>query len=159
MKNIFRLIVLTALVAVLASCKKEKGVEAGTAIVAEWHLEAVSGLDSGSIPEVYIDFRADKSFDLYQKTGEAMRYSRYTGTYTVTGSSVTGVYSDGVKWGGDTRNGLSYSLSFDGDMMEMTAENGSSEVCTYRKASLAQNEKDAADLKTKASEESEMRFL
>lgn len=52
----------------------------------------------GDVPvEIYIDF-AESSFTLYQKLGEG-RFTLFKGTYTVTGTVLSGKYSDGKEWG------------------------------------------------------------
>lgn len=159
MKKISYIFTALILTLVSVSCKKDKGPDIATGIVAEWHLVGMTGYEASQLPSVYVEFKADKSFDMYQKVGDVQRYSRYTGTYTVTGNSMTGEYSDGIKWGGDKRNGITYKVSFDGAVLCLTADNGSGEVCRYEKASLPQGEKDAADMKTKSSSMSEKRFL
>lgn len=118
-------------------------------IVAEWHLTGVSGLSS--IPQVYVEFSQDLSFELYQKIGEG-RFRRYEGTYQVDGSLLSGKYSDGEKWGSD------YTVAFDGENMTLTAQNGSEEVCTYEKKALSETDKADAILVTR-SEEDGPRFL
>lgn len=159
MKKISYIFTALILTLVSVSCKKDKGPDISTEIVAEWHLVGMTGYEASQLPSVYVEFKADKSFDMYQKVGDVQRYSRYTGTYTVTGNSMTGEYSDGIKWGGDKRNGITYKVSFDGAVLCLAADNGSGEVCRYEKASLPQGEKDAADMKTKSSSMSEERFL
>ena len=159
MKKISYIFTALILTLVSVSCKKDKGPDVATGIVAEWHLVGMTGYEASQLPSVYVEFKADKSFDMYQKVGDVQRYSRYTGTYTVTGNSMTGEYSDGIKWGGDKRNGITYKVSFDGAVLCLAAANGSGEVCRYEKASLPQGEKDAADMKTKSSSMSEERFL
>ena len=131
-----------------ASCNKEPDTSA--AIVAEWHLIEMTGVDASDLPQVYVDFKADMTFEIYQKIGEG-RFRKYDGTYAVAESLVTGVYSDEEEWG------CGYEAAFDGDFMTLTADNGSGEVCKYEKASLDQKEKDSADVVTKSV--SEKRFL
>ena len=159
MKKISYIFTALILTLVSVSCKKDKGPDIATGIVAEWHLVGMTGYEASQLPSVYVEFKADKSFDMYQKVGDVQRYSRYTGTYTITGNSMTGEYSDGIKWGGDKRNGITYKVSFDGAVLCLAADNGSGEVCRYEKASLPQGEKDAADMTTKSSSMSEERFL
>ena len=100
---------------------------------------------------VYIEFNADLTFEIYQKVGEG-RYRRYDGTYVVTENIVTGEYSDGEDWGSG------YTAAFEDEILVLTADNGSGEVCRYEKASLDQAEKDKADVVTKA-HDSLPRFL
>ena len=159
MKKVLYIIAVVAIAFMSVSCKKDKGPDVAAGIVSEWHLIEMTGYEAPELPSVYMDFKADKSFDLYQKVGDVLRYSRYTGLYTVTGNMLTGEYSDGIKWGGDKRNGITYKVSFDGAILCLAADNGSGEICRYEKASLPQSEKDAADMKTKSSSMSEERFL
>lgn len=149
MKKIIKIMVIAALLCAAVSCNKAP--ETSTAIVAEWHLVEVTGMDASALPEVYIDFKADYTFEIYQKVGEG-RFRRYDGTYAVAEDMVTGKYSDGEDWGSG------YVAAFDGDFMTLTADNGSGEVCKYEKASLDQKEKDSADVVTKA-DDSAVRFL
>jgi hypothetical protein len=114
----------------------------------------MTGAGTSALPEVYIDFKADYSFEIYQKVGEG-RFRRYDGTYAVAEDIVTGEYSDGEDWG------CSYTASFeaDGEVLVLTAdEKGRGEVCRYEKASLDQKEKDEADVVTKA-DDSVVRFF
>lgn len=142
MKTISKIILLLSIAFASVSCgEKNKGPVVSDKIVADWHLVSVSGMTSA--PEVYIGFAQDLSFELYQKIGEG-RFRKYEGTYTVTGSLVSGTYSDGEKWGSD------YEASFEGENLVLTAQNGSSEVCTYEKKALSETDKADAILVTKS---------
>lgn len=149
MKTISKIILALSVFAAAVSCNKIKGPVVAESIVAEWHLVSVSG--QSSAPEVYVNFAQDLSFELYQKIGEG-RYRKYTGSYTVTESIVSGTYSDGEKWGSD------YEASFDGENLILTAQNGSAEVCTYEKKALPDTDKAGAVLVTKSVEDGP-RFL
>lgn len=151
MKTLNKIIIALSLAFALVSCGgDDKGPVVSDAIVSEWHLVSVSGLNS--IPQVYVNFAQDLSFELYQKVGEG-RYRKYEGTYTVTGSIVSGKYSDGENWGSD------YEASFDeADNLVLTAQNGSEEVCTYKKEALSETDKANAILVTKSVEDGP-RFL
>ena len=145
MKNILKLMLALSVVFGSLSCGGgEDTPQVGTKIVAEWHLVGVSGMTS--VPQVYVDFAQDMSFELYQKVGEG-RYRKYEGTYTVAGSVVSGPYSDGEKWGSD------YKASFEGEKMTLTAQNGSEEACTYEKKALSDTDKAEAVLVTKSVED------
>ena len=126
-------------------------------IIGEWQLTEMDGQEASSIStDVYIEFRSDLSFDMYQKVGAVMRYRKFAGTYSVAGSIVSGKYNDGKKWGSD----YLATIEGDGQILVLTAvtldgagavaEQG--EVCKYVKAALAQDEKDAADVMTKSAE-------
>ena len=162
MKRIINIFILTVSALVLAaSCEKAPKAEEG--IVAEWQLTDMTGYEAANLPEVYIEFRADKAFEIYQKVGDVMRYRKYTGVYSVSGTTLTGEYSDGEDWGS------SYKVSFeaDGAILVLTALEtdkagnvlSEGEVCKYAKASLSQEEKDAADVVTKSEGETFLRFL
>lgn len=151
MKKIIRIMILAAALCAAVSCKKAP--ETSTAIVAEWHLIEMTGVETSALPQVYIDFKADYTFELYQKIGQG-RFRKYDGTYAVAEAVVTGKYNDGETWG----SGYTASFEADGEILVMTADNGSGEVCKYEKASLAQAEKDDAYVVTKSTD-SVARFL
>ncbi len=152
MKNFYRIILAISVLTLSVSCGKkgDEGPVVSDKIVAEWHLLSVSGMSS--VPQVYVEFAKDLSFELYQKIGEG-RYRKYEGTYTVAGDVVSGTYADGVKWGSG------YKASFDGEKLVLTAQNVSAEVCTYEKKALSETDKADALLVTKSLEEDCPRFL
>lgn len=145
MKNILKLMLALSVVFGSLSCGGgEDTPQVGTKIVAEWHLVSMSGVTS--VPQVYVNFAQDLTFELYQKVGEG-RYRKYDGTYTVTGNVVSGKYSDNKSWGSD------YDASFEGETLVLTAKNGSAEVCKYEKKALSETDKANAILVTKSVEE------
>jgi hypothetical protein len=159
MKRLVNIFVAAALVLGLAaSCEKAPSLTEG--IVAEWQLTEMTGYAPSDLPGVYIEFTADLNFVIYQKIGNVTRYRKYVGAYLIEGSTLSGIYSDGEDWGS------SYRAEFeaDGDVLVMTAfttgKDGSvteGEVLKYVKASLSQEEKDAADIVTKSQDS--VRFL
>jgi hypothetical protein len=153
MKKIFGILLILSMGLLTASCgEKQKGPDVATKIVAEWHLTSVSGMDNSAVPEVYISFAQDFSFELYQKIG-AGRFRKYEGTYAVAGSVVSGSYNDGETWGS------TYKASFEGEELVLTAENGSAEVCRYEKKALSQSDKADAIVVTRSAEADGLRFL
>ena len=67
--------------------------------VGEWTLTEWNS--SRDLPfGVYISLNEDNTFDLYQHTSNVL-WVHYTGTYTFNGSTLSGVYSDGVSWATD----------------------------------------------------------
>lgn len=153
MKKISQILFVLSIALFASACggSKENGPEVSTEIVAEWHLTDVSGLSTSAVPDVYIEFGPEMWFELYQKVGDG-RYRKYEGFYTVSGSVVSGQYSDGEKWGSD------YKVSFDDGKLVMTAQNGSAEVCTYEKKALSETDKADAYVVTKSVEDGP-RFL
>ena len=155
MKNIYKILMLLCVAFLSMSCGGKKGSDGpqvASALVAEWHLVSVSGISSSAVPQVYISFASDRTFEMYQKVGDVMRYRKYDGTYTVSGNVVAGKYSDNKSWGSE------YDASFDGENLVLTAKNGSAEVCTYKKEALSETDKANAILVTKSVEDGP-RFL
>ena len=120
---------------VLVGCGKEKDtpkVDNAVKVVGERHC-APEGMDV----DVYVAFDAAGTFDEYQRLGEG-RYRHYAGTWSVNKSELSGVYADGTEWGS------SYTLSFDGDTMTLTANNDSAEAIVYTKTVIPAEVKDEA---------------
>lgn len=129
MKRLIYIFVALLLV-VTPGCKKN-GSEATTAtkLVGQWHCIAEE-LNVAEDIDVYVEFMADKSFNLYQKIGQG-RHRHFTGTWSVSGDVLSGLYADGSEWGS------SYAVEFSGmDAMKLTAKNGSKEVMTYTRESI-----------------------
>ena len=134
MKAKFYLFALCAALA-FVGCGKENDtpkVDAAAKVVGEWHC-APEGYDI----DVYVAFEADGSFDEYQRLGEG-RYRHYEGTWSVDKSVLSGIYADGTEWGS------SYTLSFDGETMTLTANNESAEAIVYTKTEIPAEVKDEA---------------
>lgn len=131
-----------------ASCSKDT--QSGpTAVTGEWHLTSVTGLDLATADvDVYVVF-GDDTFELYQKLGEGRHY-RFSGTYTVSGTSLDGVYGDGTPWGGS----YTFSVGENGNMLTMVSINaaGYEETCTYARETVPDEVKsEAVVLKSSAS--------
>ncbi len=127
----------TLLIAALAfvGCGKEKDtpkVDNAAKVVGEWHC-APEGMDV----DVYVAFDAAGTFDEYQRVGEG-RYRHYAGTWSVNKSVLSGVYADGTEWGS------TYTLTFEGETMTLTANNDSAEAITYTKVTIPAEVKDEA---------------
>ena len=127
---------MTALCALaFVGCGKEKDtpkVDNAAKVVGEWHC-APEDMDV----DVNVAFDAAGKFDEYQRLGEG-RYRHYAGTWSVTKNELSGVYADGTEWGS------SYTLSFDGDTMTLTANNESAEAMVYTKSVIPEEIKDEA---------------
>ena len=151
MKTIYKLLLALSVAFASISCGEtgSDGPVVSDQIVGEWHLVSVSGLNT--VPQVYVEFGQDLSFELYQKVGEG-RYRKYEGTYAVAGAIVSGKYSDGEKWGSE------YEATFEGGQLVLTAQNGSAEVCKYEKKALSESDKADAILVTKSAQDGP-RFL
>ena len=67
--------------------------------IGEWSLTKWN--NSTDLPfGVYIRFNEDNTFDMYQHTYTVL-WVHYKGTFTLNGTTLSGVYSDGEKWASD----------------------------------------------------------
>lgn len=134
MKAKFYLLTLCAALA-FVGCGKENDapkVDNATKVVGEWHC-APEGYDV----DVYVAFDAAGTFDEYQRLGEG-RYRHYNGTYIVDNGVLSGLYADGTEWGS------TYTISFSGDTMTLTANNESAEAIVYTMTTIPEEVKDEA---------------
>lgn len=113
----------------LTSCKEK---EDPLNIIGTWSLKTVQtkAASMGGTPvDVYIVFNEDKTFSLYQKVGNAGRYTSFTGTWNLLETTLTGKYSDGKSWGS------SYEVSQDKERTTLVLSSPGEEY-SYAKASL-----------------------
>lgn len=132
----------------LASCKGGSGGDDGkktsAGIAGEWQLVSVATKASvgSETVNVYIDFNEDRTFSLYQMLGTG-RYRLHTGTWSLTGSSLTGKYSSGTAWSS------SYEVSMDGDdtlvLTSVSADASLTEVDTYSRTTIPDSVKSSAE--------------
>lgn len=150
MKKILNIMIAAVAICFAAACQKEEVVKDNVdpAIVGEWHLSTVEvdGAVQKYAYDVYLIINNDCTFELYQKSGTQTRYTKFTGTCKSEGNVLSGVYSSGVAWGS------SYSAIVSGGMLVLTSADGV-EIQEYTKESLSQEEKLAANISTRAIEE------
>lgn len=131
-----KLLLMAACVLALVACKKESSdpTPSSEGVVGIWELSSVTTKASvGEVQvSVYIDFSSDGNFTLYQKVGQG-RYTKFTGTYTLTSDSkLSGSYFGGTAWG-------PYDAVVSGETLTLTSAGGK-EVDTYKKiASIPEN--------------------
>ena len=128
MKKILAFAALMAGLLLTACGEKEEPLN----IIGTWSLKTVQTKAAslgGTSVDVYIVFNEDNSFSLYQKVGAAGRYSSYSGTWTLTGTSLSGKYSDGKSWGS------TYEVSQDKERTTLVLTSAGEEY-SYAKASL-----------------------
>ncbi len=104
-------------------------------VVGEWHLSEWSGIAPGDFDfDAYIALNEDRSFSIYQKV-EQLKYQLYTGTYSVTNTILSGVYTSGSNWGS------SYTASLDADNRTLTlvSSTGVTETSVYVRESIPSN--------------------
>lgn len=107
-------------------------------IVGEWHIESFSGEKPADF-DIYIAFKDGGSFDLYQKGFSTPRWVRFDGGYSTAGKTVSGRYSDGVKWSYD------FSLSEDGDRLTLQSNTSVRETTVYVRKRVPQEIVEGAD--------------
>ena len=113
----------------LTSCKEK---EDPLNIIGTWSLKTVqtkAASMGGTSVDVYVVFNEDNTFSLYQKVGNAGRYSSFTGTWSLLETTLTGKYSDGKSWGS------SYEVSQDKERTTLVLSSPGEEY-SYAKASL-----------------------
>lgn len=100
-------------------------------ITGDWRLSKIETKASigGAEVDVYLRFTSDKKFEMYQMIGTG-RYRAYSGTWTLTGSVLSGTYSDGKKWG------ASYDVAVSGSTLTLTSKTSNPEKDTYTKSSI-----------------------
>lgn len=113
---------------VFTGCKKDKG-SSLPVITGRWELadmitKAVQIGDQKV--EVYLTFNADGTFLIEQMLGQG-RFCTYDGTWNLSGSTLSGQYSDGNTWG------AVYEVGVEDDTLRMTAQNDNGETFVYTK--------------------------
>ena len=123
-------------------------------ILAEWHL-VENPLITGStddIIDVYLEFKADGTFVLYQKDfNTPIYYTTYTGTYLLTETVLTGKYSDGKNWGSPT--GYTASYSQETQLLTLVSLDRPEDISVYEKKAVPSDIKGAAVTMTTRGEE------
>jgi len=142
-----RLIYALACALLVVACKGGSGSEEkkpSASIAGEWQLSDVATKASvgSETVMVYLDFNEDNTFSLYQMLGIG-RYRLHTGTWSMTGSSLTGKYSTGTAWSG------SYEASLEGEntlvLTFVSADASLAEVDTYTRTTIPDSVKSSAE--------------
>lgn len=102
-------------------------------ITGQWELVDIvetKSVQIGDQPvEVYIDFKADNTFVLWQKLGEG-RHRKYEGTWALAESTLTGKYSDNKPWG------ASYEISMEDGTLMMSETKAGVETYIYHTCTI-----------------------
>lgn len=116
---------------VMVGCKEEKPKVLD--ITGQWELADIVDTKSVQIGsetvEIYIDFKADNTFELWQKLGEG-RHRKHEGTWTLTESVLTGKYSDGKAWG------ASYEVSIEDGTLVMSEQKAGMQTYIYHSCTI-----------------------
>ena len=127
----FRMILMLIISLVMVSCKEEQPKVLD--ITGQWELADIVDTKSVQIGsetvEIYIDFKADNTFELWQKLGEG-RHRKHEGTWTLTESVLTGKYSDGKAWG------ASYEVSIEDGTLVMSEQKAGMQTYIYHSCTI-----------------------
>ena len=127
-------LILTCLF-LLCGCKGSKS-NAPLDITGEWRLTDLTLTKSVQIGneevDIYMSFAADKTFALWQFLG-AGRYEHFSGTWELTGNTLTGKYADGTLWGNI------YKVSVSDNLLTMEATQNSSDIYIYTRSNIPDN--------------------
>lgn len=134
----------------LGSCQKTQTIN--SPVVGDWHLASWMSESHPEDFDVYISFRNDGTFQMYQKV-ETPAFVMFSGTYSVSGSVISGTYSDGLPWS----TSYSFSLSADNSVLTMTSQTQNAEVSVYERSEIPAEVFDSPLLKSEG--ESVRRFL
>ena len=126
-RKLIRLLI-AAVAVVLTACttgKAEKSID----ITGTWDLINIEVTKAAQLGDetisVELTFNADKTFSITQTLGEG-RAEEFNGSWQLTGSILTGKYSNGKDWGS------SYEISVENSTLTMVPES-KAEVYSYRK--------------------------
>lgn len=140
MKTKGLVLALFAMLCIHTACNKNGDKPAaGPSCVGEWQLSEIavkSVTYAGQTVDVYVAFQESGNFELYQMVGQG-RYRKFTGTWKLDGTQLSGKYSSKKDWGS------SYEVSLKDDNLVLTSS-VSGEVSTYRKVSIPENIKSSA---------------
>lgn len=137
-----RILLILSAVLLLASCGKKNGGETELTLEqklsTEWHSTSIT-VDG----DVYIDFKADHTFELYQRIGEGA-YRLYRGSWGLEGNLLTGRYNDGEEWAS------AYNVETDGDSLTLTSNNSTAEKSVYERESIPEEVKNNCIIEVKS---------
>ena len=118
----------------LISCGGNTGKEnKGIDVTGQWELMDIMATKSVQIGhetvEVFMEFKADKTFSIWQKLGEG-RHRKYTGSWEIADNKLTGKYSDGKAWGSE------YEVSITDGNLYMAETKTGTQTFVYKTCTL-----------------------
>lgn len=146
MKKIFNIMFAAVAICLTAACQKEEIKDSvNPELIGEWHLSTVEvdGAVQSYPYDVYLTISNDCTFELYQKSGTQMRYTKFTGTCKSEGNILKGAYSSGTPWGDE------YAADIEGSSLILLSSDGV-ERQEYIKESLSEKDKAEANVSTRS---------
>jgi hypothetical protein len=135
MKSLKILSLAMVMLLALVGCESSKG-NKGSNVAGEWQL--VQWNEATPEFNVYIDFNADGTFEMYQQVW-SFDYELYTGKYVITGDVMTGTYADGSNWA------CGYKVNVVDGQLTMYSQEDQSIASLYEKCTIPE------EIKTEAS--------
>lgn len=120
-------------------------------LAGEWHLASWNGAAPADF-DAYVSFTSGGSFEIYQQIDQ-VGYQKYSGSYQLKDTSLSGKYSDNTPWGSV------YEISFDeaGNTLTMVSDPSVGEVSVYTREAVPESIKGEA--KVMKSSRSAVRLL
>lgn len=117
---------------IFSACGNKENVEEPLNVAGQWELLDIQtkSVEIGDVEVgVFMEFKSDNTFAIWQKQGEG-RHRKYTGTWTLTGSHMTGKYSDGKSWGAE------YDVKIESGNLYMSETKKNMQTYVYSKCSI-----------------------
>lgn len=112
-------------------------------IAGEWHLAAWCGMEYEELDfDIYLDIDTAGSVTLWQRLAQH-GWEKYLSTATLSNGVISGVYSDGVEWGGE------YNLAIDGDTMTWTNTLDATDVSIYKRCDIPEGVEECEPMSVK----------
>lgn len=147
MKKIISVAVMLLWAALITGCGPVNKDTLAKDIIDQWHLveNPLISNDTKDIIDVYVEFKIDGTFTLYQKDfSTPIYYNIYSGSFSLgEGGIIAGKYSDGKNWG--ATSGYKAEVVKEGDKATLTLTNVDKpeDVSVYEKCTIPSEVKGA----------------
>lgn len=130
--NMKRIIITLLSTILIAGCGNDSKESKTVDITGQWELMDMQtkAIQIGEVDiEVYLEFNADKTFNIWQQIGEG-RHRKFIGTWEITDNNLSGKYSDGKEWGSV------YEVSMEDGNLNLSETRSGAETYVYHKCQL-----------------------
>lgn len=140
-----RILYILAAVLMAVSCGEKNGGKTEELTLEQklqnqWHSTSLA-IDA----DIYMDFRSDNTFELYQQIGEGA-HRLYRGTWNLEGDLLSGRYNDGEEWA------AAYLITIEGNTLTLTSQNDAAETAVYEKEEIPVEIKETCEVVVKSIE-------
>lgn len=138
-----RILYILAAVLMAVSCGEKNGGKTEELTLEQklqnqWHSTSLA-IDA----DIYMDFRSDNTFELYQQIGEGA-HRLYRGTWNLEGDLLSGRYNDGEEWA------AAYRIVIEGNTLTFTSQNDAAEKSVYEKTEIPEEIKKTCEIIVKS---------